>query len=285
MQQQPLLEVRKISKSFGGGFLQPPPTVAVKDFSLTLPIDNPRMIAIAGESGSGKTTVARMVLGFITPDSGEILYKGENLAKMSRIEASAYRREVQAILQDPYAAYNPFYKVDRVLNLVIQKFKLADSRSVAQSMVEEALAVVGLDPSDTLGKYPHQLSGGQRQRLITARAFLLKPRIIVADEPVSMVDASRRAMILEIMLRLKQEFGISFLYITHDLSTAYDVCDDIIILYRGEVVEQGNAQAVISNPQHSYTRLLVDSIPIPDPDICWKDRLELTQEIDLISNR
>jgi peptide/nickel transport system ATP-binding protein len=152
-------------------------------------------------------------------------------------------------------------------------------------MVEEALAVVGLDPSDTLGKYPHQLSGGQRQRLITARAFLLKPRIIVADEPVSMVDASRRAMILEIMLRLKQEFGISFLYITHDLSTAYDVCDDIIILYRGEVVEQGNAQAVISNPQHSYTRLLVDSIPIPDPDIRWKDRLELTQEIDLISNR
>ena len=263
--------------------MQPPPVVAVKDFSLTLPADSPRMIAIAGESGSGKTTVARMVLGFLTPDSGEILYKGENLAALSRASYATYRREVQAILQDPYAAYNPFYKVDRVFNQIIKKFKLARNRADARQMVEEALAVVGLDPAETLGKYPHELSGGQRQRLITARAFLLKPKIIVADEPVSMVDASRRAKILEIMLRLKEEYRISFLYITHDLSTAYDVCDEIIILFRGEIVEQGNTREVINNPQHPYTRLLIDSIPVPDPDIRWKDRRDLEQELQKLS--
>ncbi len=281
--QQPLLEIKNIRKSFGGGFMQPPPLVAVADFSLTLPPDQPRMIAIAGESGSGKTTVARMVLGFLSPDSGQILYKGKDINRLSRADAAVYRREVQAILQDPYAAYNPFYKVDRVLDMVISKFKLARNRHDARKMVEEALAVVGLDADETLGKYPHQLSGGQRQRLITARAFLLKPRIIVADEPVSMVDASRRAKILEIMLRLKQQFGISFLYITHDLSTAYDVCDDIIILYKGEVVEHGNAQEVINNPQHAYTRLLIDSIPIPDPDIRWKERLDVERELEALS--
>jgi len=283
--QPPLLEVRNVRKSFGGGFLQPPPIVAVADFSLTLPADNPRMIAIAGESGSGKTTVARMVLGFLTPDSGQILYKGKDITRLSRAEAAVYRREVQAILQDPYAAYNPFYKVDRVLYMVIDKFKLAKDRSEARKMVDEALAVVGLDPEDTLGKYPHQLSGGQRQRLIAARAFLLKPRIIVADEPVSMVDASRRARILEIMLRLKQDYGISFLYITHDLSTAYDVCDDIIILYQGEVVERGNTQEVINHPQHAYTRLLIESIPIPDPDVRWKGRLDIAHELEVLSGQ
>jgi ABC-type oligopeptide transport system ATPase subunit len=165
--------------------------------------------------------------------------------------------------------------------LVIQKFKLASSRAEAQVLIEQALQVVGLDPGDTLGKYPHQLSGGQRQRLMTARAFLLKPRIIVADEPVSMVDASRRAMILEIMLRLKQDYGISFLYITHDLSTAYEVCDDMLILYRGEVVERGSTKDVIRNPQHDYTKLLIDSIPIPDPDIRWQGRLEHKPGLDV----
>jgi ABC-type oligopeptide transport system ATPase subunit len=273
--QTPLLDVRNVGKTFGGGFLQPAPTVAVKDFSLTLPAEQPRMVAIAGESGSGKTTVARMVLGFTTPTTGQILYRGKALTAMSRREFRTYRREVQAIFQDPYAAYNPFYRVDRVFDKVIRKFKLAANRAEARTMIENALAVVGLDPLETLGKYPHQLSGGQRQRLMTARAFLLKPRLIVADEPVSMVDASRRAAILEIMLRLKRDYGISFLYITHDLSTAYEVCDDIMILYRGEVVEQGNTRTVIDHPQHPYTRLLVESIPVPDPDVRWQGRLEL----------
>jgi peptide/nickel transport system ATP-binding protein len=135
--------------------------------------------------------------------------------------------------------------------------------------MEHALQAVGMRASEVLDKYPHQLSGGQRQRIMMARAYLLRPSLIVADEPVSMVDASLRAMILDIMVHLRDEQGISFLYITHDLSTAYQVGDDICILYRGAVVERGNAQEVISNPQHEYSRLLISSIPVPDPDVKW----------------
>lgn len=275
MTQPPLLDIQHVRKAFGGGLFQPPAVVAVKDFSLTLPDNEPRIVAIAGESGSGKTTIARMVLGFLTPTSGRILYQGQDIASMNREQSAVLRREVQAILQDPFAVFNPFYKVDRIFNLPIHNFKLTRSRAEARQRIEEAMWVVGLDPAEILGKYPHQLSGGQRQRLMTARAFLLKPKIIVADEPVSMVDASRRAMILEIMLRLKRDYGISFLYITHDLSTAYEISDEIVILYQGEVVEQGNAQQVIRDPQHEYTQLLIRSIPIPDPDLRWKDRLEI----------
>jgi peptide/nickel transport system ATP-binding protein len=279
--QPPLLEVRNVTKTYGGrAFLQTTAvTVALQDFSLTLAADQPRIVAIAGESGSGKTTAARLVLGFHTPTIGEIVYRGKSLAAMSAEESRTYRREVQAVMQDPYEVYNPFYKVDHVFNVVVRKFKLASSADQARRMIEVALEFVGLRPAETLGRYPHQLSGGQRQRIMIARAFLLQPKLIVADEPVSMVDASIRSMILEIMLRLKQDMGVSFLYITHDLSTAYEVSDDILILYRGRVVEQGNAQQVIENPQHAYTRLLINSIPIPDPDVRWQGRLELPEDL------
>ena len=276
---QALLDVRNVTKTFGGGFLQrAEPTVALDHFTLTLPADEPRIVALAGESGSGKTTAARLVLGFLTPTSGEIAYRGTNVARMSRGEARVFRREVQAILQDPYEAYNPFYKVDHVLDVVVRKFHLARSKAEARQLIGAALEFVGLRVSETLGRYPHQLSGGQRQRLMIARAFLLKPRLIVADEPVSMVDASIRSMILDLMLQLKREVGISFLYITHDLSTAYQIGDEIIVLYRGRVVERGNAQQVIDHPRHSYTQLLVNSIPIPDPDIRWEGKLELPRD-------
>jgi ABC-type oligopeptide transport system ATPase subunit len=276
---QLLLDVRNVTKTFGGGFLQrAAPMVALDHFTLTLPADEPRIVALAGESGSGKTTAARLVLGFLTPTSGEIVYRGTNVARMSRGEARVFRREVQAILQDPYEAYNPFYKVDHVLDVVVRKFHLARSKAEARHLIGAALEFVGLRVSETLGKYPHQLSGGQRQRLMIARAFLLKPRVIVADEPVSMVDASIRSMILDLMLQLKREVGVSFLYITHDLSTAYQIGDEIIVLHHGRVVERGNAQQVIDHPRHSYTQLLVDSIPIPDPDVRWEGTLELPRD-------
>ena len=276
---QSLLDVRNVTKTFGGGFLQrAAPTVALDHFTLTLPADEPRIVALAGESGSGKTTAARLVLGVLTPTSGEIIYRGTNVARMSRGEARVFRREVQAILQDPYEAYNPFYKVDHVLDVVVRKFHLARSKAEARQLIGAALEFVGLRVSETLGRYPHQLSGGQRQRLMIARAFLLKPRLIVADEPVSMVDASIRSMILDLMLQLKREVGVSFLYITHDLSTAYQIGDEIIVLHRGRVVERGNAQQVIDHPRHSYTQLLVNSIPIPDPDIRWEGKLALPRD-------
>jgi peptide/nickel transport system ATP-binding protein len=177
---------------------------------------------------------------------------------------------VQVIFQDPYEVNNPFYKVDHVLKTPIAKFGLARSRAETRRLTEEALQAVGLRPEETLGRYPHQLSGGQRQRVMVARALLVRPRLIVADEPVSMVDASLRATILGSLRQLNQQFGISLIYITHDLTTAYQISGNIIVLYRGAVAEAGDVELVVKEPQHPYTRLLVGSIPLPDPDHPWR---------------
>ncbi len=277
----PLFEVCGVTKVFTSGVMHKHATVALEDFSLAQPDEPAAITTIAGESGSGKTTLARLVLGFLTPSAGQILYKGRDIARTSRREWLDYRREVQAIFQDPYEVYNPFYKVDHVFQVVIAKFHLARGRGETQKLMEQSLEVVGLRPGEVLGKYPHQLSGGQRQRVMVARAFLLKPRLIVADEPVSMLDASLRAMVLDIMMKLKEDFNISFLYITHDLSTAYQISDDLHILYQGSVVEWGKATTVIETPKHPYTQLLVDSIPVPDPKLKWTGRVDLPPEEEL----
>jgi len=269
-----LFEAKNLTKIYGGGLLSKGHNVALDDFSFAISGERPQITTIAGESGSGKTTLANLALGFLTPTSGEVLYRGKNIWQMSRGEHFAFRREVQAIFQDPYGTYNPFYKVDSVFKTVIRKFKLSKSRAEGQKLTENALEVVGLRPTEILGKYPHQLSGGQRQRIMIARAFLLKPRLIVADEPVSMIDASLQVRILEIFQQIKTEFNISFLYITHDLSTAYQISDDIFVLYRGSVMERGKIDAVIQHPQHPYTQLLINSVPVPDPDIRWEGRLK-----------
>src|SRR5262245_17245656 len=220
------------------------------------------MTAIAGESGSGKTTLAMLMLGFVTPTSGQVFYRGVDVATMSAADRSQFRREVQPIFQDPYEAFNPFYRIDHVLETPLKRFGLARSREDARAQIEEALERVGLRPNDTLGRFPHQLSGGQRQRLGVARALLCRPRVIVADEPVSMVDASLRATILASLQVLNRELGISIIYITHDLTTAYQICDNIVVLYLGTVAEVGTVDRVILAPRHPYTRLLVSSIPV-----------------------
>jgi len=246
---------------------------ALDDFSLSFYEEEPRITTIAGESGSGKSTLANLALDFIRPTTGHIFYKGKDTATFSRSERFNFRREVQAIFQDPFGTYNPFYKVYAVFETAIDKFKLAKNKADARKQMQEALEVVGLRPNEILGKYPHQLSGGQRQRIMVARAFLLKPRLIVADEPVSMIDASLQTRILEIIRNLKEAYGISFLYITHDLSTAYQISDDIYVLYSGSVMENGDIDNVIQNPQHPYTQLLVRSIPVPDPAVRWEGRI------------
>jgi peptide/nickel transport system ATP-binding protein len=277
-----LLDIRKATKIYGGGFLgKGGQVVALQDFDLTIEEEPALITAIAGESGSGKTTLARLVLGLITASSGEIIYRGHNIADLRSDQWLQYRREVQAIFQDPYEAYNPFYRVSHVLNMIINVFRLASTKREACELIEQALQVVGMRGEDVLDKYPHQLSGGQRQRLMIARAFLLQPRLIVADEPVSMVDASLRAMILDIMLNMREEYGISFLYITHDLSTAYQVADRIYMLYQGTVAETGTARDVIEKPQHPYVKLLIDSIPVPDPDQRWDTEISLPAEEEL----
>ncbi len=267
-----LLELENVTKIFGGGlFNRSNITIAVQDVTLAIPEERPSITAVAGESGSGKTTLARLLLGVLPPTEGSVSYKGEDIQKMGRREWITFRREVQPIFQDPFESYNPFYTVDHVLNRPIRNFGIGRNREEREERISEALRSVGLQPEETLGRYPHQLSGGQRQRVMVARALVLQPRIILADEPVSMVDASLRATILSSIRDLNRELGISVIYITHDLTTAYQMCDNIIVMYRGSVVEAGSVDQVIRNPQHPYTQLLINSVPQPDPKIAWGD--------------
>ena len=238
-------------------------------------------MTVAGESGSGKTTLAMLLLGFITPTSGQILYKGKDIQSLRGEERMLFRREVQAVFQDPFAVFNPFYTVDHLLTVPIERFKLAKSKSEARAIMYDSLSAVGLRPGDVLGRFPHQLSGGQRQRINVARALVLRPKLLVADEPVSMVDASLRANILETLRGLQKNYGVSIIYITHDLTTAYHIANSIIVLYRGNVMEAGSVDKVIKDPQHPYTRLLIDSIPWPDISRKWGETAIKVRESDL----
>jgi oligopeptide/dipeptide ABC transporter ATP-binding protein len=264
-----LLEARRITKVFNAGRFSRRRTVALEDFSLAIAGEPPSITAIVGESGSGKTTLARLLLGIVPPTTGEVLYQGQEVRQLSPAARRVFRRDIQIIFQDPYDSYNPFYKIDHVLQAPIANFQLAKSHREAQAMIEGALEAVGLRPEETLGRYPHQLSGGQRQRVMVARALLLKPRLIIADEPVSMVDASLRATILGSLRTLNQDFGISLLYITHDLTTAYQISQNIIVLYSGSVAEAGDVEQVVPQPKHPYTQLLISSIPLPNPKRRW----------------
>jgi ABC-type oligopeptide transport system ATPase subunit len=264
-----LLEARQATKVFGGGLFDKRVTVALDDFSFAIESTPPRVTAIVGESGSGKTTLARLLLGLITPTSGQILYEGHDLQKLSGNDRRTFLRDVQMIFQDPYEVYNPFYRVDHVLETPITEFKLANSAAGRRALIYESLRAVGLRPEETLGRYPHQLSGGQRQRIMVARAVLMRPRLIIADEPVSMVDASLRATILDSLRQLNRDYGMSIVYITHDLTTAFQISDNIIVLYRGAVSEAGDVDLVVRHPRHPYTQLLIKSVPQPNPDHAW----------------
>lgn len=264
-----LLEARRVTKTFGGGLFDRTATAALEDFSLAIGSDRPSITAVVGESGSGKTTLARLLLGLATPTRGQVRYQGQDLRQMSQADWRAFRRDVQVIFQDPYEVYNPFYRVDHVLTTPVSKFKLASSKAGARALIEEVLKAVGLRSEETLGRFPHQLSGGQRQRVMVARALLLKPRVILADEPVSMVDASLRASILGALQRMNQERGISIIYITHDLATAYQISEHIVVLYRGSVAEAGDVELVVKQPRHPYTQLLISSIPLASAERSW----------------
>lgn len=265
-----LIEARHLTKLFGGGFLsRKKPLVALNDISLTIDESPPTITAIVGESGSGKTTLARVLLGLTEPSSGEVLYRGVDLRRLDQEQRRKFLREVQVIFQDPYEVYNPFYRVDHVLEEPVTNFNLAKSKAQGRELIEEALVSVGLRPEETLGRYPHQLSGGQRQRVMVARSLLLRPRVIIADEPVSMIDASLRATVIESLRNLNRRFGISLIYITHDLTTAYQMSENIVVLYRGSVAEVGDVERVVKEPEHPYTRLLIGSIPRPDPKHPW----------------
>jgi len=265
-----LIEARHVTKVFGGEFLnRRKALVALDDLSLTIEEAPPTITAIVGESGSGKTTFARLILGLTAPTYGQICYRGVDMRQLDRNQRRQFLREVQVIFQDPYEAYNPFYRIDHVLQEPIANFGLAKSKAQGRDLIVEALVSVGLRPEETLGRYPHQLSGGQRQRVMVARALLLRPRVIIADEPVSMIDASLRATVIDSLKDLNRRFGISLIYITHDLTTAYQMSENIVVLYRGAVAEVGDVERVVKAPEHPYTRLLTGAIPQPDPKHPW----------------
>jgi ABC-type oligopeptide transport system ATPase subunit len=269
---QPLLELDHVRKSFSGGARRDP-TLAVDEVTLELPSDRPVIAAIAGESGSGKSTLGHLILGLLSPTGGRLRFRGHPIDELVRTNGLEFRRNVQAIFQDPAEVFNPFYRVDHVFGM-LGRFGLASSADEGRELVRDALRSVGLDPDRTLGRYAHELSGGQAQRLMIARVLLLKPSLIVADEPVSMVDASLRVAVLDVLVKLKEELGVSILYITHDLATAYQVSDEIFILHQGRIVERGSTRKVIDAPVHPYTRLLIASVPEPDPDVRWRGHLD-----------
>jgi len=197
------------------------------------------------------------------------MFEGAPLPSIMKGNRSAYYRRVQAVFQDPYQVYNPFYPVDRFLEMPVYRFGLAHSRREAQQLIDRSLEAVGLSSERVKGRYPHQLSGGEAQRVAIARALLPTPHLLIADEPVSMVDMSLRAGILNVLLRLKQDFGMSILFVTHDLSVAYYLSDRIILLNRGRIVEMGDVQKVVNHPLHPYTQELLRSIPVPNPRHRW----------------
>lgn len=283
MTDEALLELSDITIAFGKRIGNSDPFVALEDFSLRIKADKPEIIAIAGESGSGKTTLGRVALGLLKPNRGHVRFQEKDIWEEGLVRQKAFRQAVQAIFQDPFSVFNPFYPVEHLMRVPLSRFGIERDRNRQIARIEEALAKVGLRPEQILGRYPHQLSGGQRQRIVVARALMLRPKFIVADEPVSMIDASLRANVLENLCALRDQFGISVIYITHDLATARQVSDRLYVLYRGRAVETGPADQLIGEPQHPYTRLLMSSVPRPDPDAPWPG--EIAQEEQEIVGR
>ena len=266
------VEQRFHARGTASGFL-----TAVHQTSFSLATDPPHIVSLVGQSGSGKSTIARIILGLQKPTGGRVTYGGKDIFKLSKREYDEYRRNVQPVFQDPYAIFNPVYRVDRVLTTAIKKFGLASSRSAARDLMEESLTAVKLDPGQVLGRYPHQLSGGQRQRIMLARVHMLRPSYIIADEPVSMLDAQVRKLFLDILVDFQQAYGMTTLFITHDLSTVYYVGGDVMVITRGRIVERGPVAQVMHTPSHPYTKMLLASVPQPDPDARWTDRIDLDE--------
>ena len=237
---------------------------AVDDVSFDL--RKGEVLGLVGESGSGKTTLGRTLLGLVRATDGSVMFEGRDITKLSERELRAHRRRMQIVFQDPHASLNPAMTIGDAVGHPLRIHGLVQGRDQMRRRVAEALEIVGLSPAEQfLDKYPSDLSGGQKQRAVIARAVILNPVLLVADEPVSMLDMSVRAKILELMLNLKHEFDLSYLYITHDLATAKFFCDRIAILYLGRIVEIGPSAAIYEEPKHPYTQALLRAIPEPDP--------------------
>ena len=257
----PLLRVENLTREYTlprEHLLRSPPTVqALQGVSFTL--EAGRSLGIVGESGSGKSTLARLVMALDTPTSGRVLMQGRDLHALPPAELRQARRDFQMVFQDPYGSLDPRHTVGRIVAEPRQA-QAEGTRAQQRVRAAEALEAVGLRASD-LDKYPHEFSGGQRQRIAIARALVTRPRLIVADEPVSALDVSVQAQVLNLMQDLQSAFGVTYLLISHDLAVVHHLCDEVAVLHQGRIVEQGPPQRLFRDPQHPYTRALLDAIP------------------------
>jgi peptide/nickel transport system ATP-binding protein len=268
-----LLEVEHLTKVFSLGSMISRIRITAAD-NVSFYIKPAEIFALAGESGCGKTTVAKMILGFEEPTSGAIIHKGKRDAK-AKNEKVWLTEGIQAIFQDPFGTFNPLRTVDRYFFETVQNHLLAVNKKVTIGLIDEKLKAVGLSYEEFSGKYPSEFSGGQLQRISIARALLTNPILLIADEPVSMVDASLRMSIVNLFKKLRELLGVSVLYITHDLATAFYVSDRIAIMFRGNIVEMGSVEQVLMHPKHPYTKLLRESIPEADPKKRWDKTVTL----------
>ncbi|MEW6228583.1 MAG: ABC transporter ATP-binding protein [Bacillota bacterium] len=253
---------RTLFQSLRGGL-----SVAVRAVDgVSFTVRKGEVFGVVGESGCGKTTMGRTIIRLLEPTSGSIRFEGTDIIKLSPDDMKKLRRKMQIIFQDPYESMNPRMDVYRIISEPLRIQEVAKSSDEARAMVEGALVDVEMTPPDEyISRFPHELSGGQRQRVAVARALVLNPGFIVADEPVSMLDVSIRGEILNLMLNLSREKGVTFVYITHDLATARHICDRIAVMYLGKIVEEGHTDDVVKHPLHPYTRALIGAVFVPDP--------------------
>ena len=270
-----LLEIRNLRKDFAfGSPLSRLRITAVDDVSFrVMPAE---IFALAGESECGKTTTARLILGFEEPTSGTILHGANRKRRPRKREKVWFTQGVQAIFQNPFETFNPLRRVECYFFETVRNYGLSSGGKGAKTLVDETLKAVGLSFREVSGRYPSEFSGGQLQRVSIARALLTKPALLLADEPVSMVDASLRMSIVNLFKQLRDELDVSVIYITHDLATAYYICDRIAVMFRGNVIETGGVESVLMSPKHPYTKLLRASIPEADPSKRWKEPISLT---------
>jgi len=268
-----LLEVDLLKKEYALGSLIARTRIMAVD-NISFYIKPAEIFTLAGESGCGKTTSAKIILGFEEQTSGAVVHKGKLKTRKERVWIT---EGVQAIFQDPFSTFNPLRTVDSYFFETVSNFKLAKSKDTTIDLIDLKLKLVGLSYEEFAGKYPNEFSGGQLQRISIARALLTDPTLLIADEPVSMVDASLRMSIVNLFKKLRDEFGVSVLYITHDLATAYYVSDRIAIMFRGNIVEMGTVEQVLMTPKHPYTRLLRESIPEADPNRKWQGTVILAE--------
>ncbi|MEM1526605.1 MAG: ATP-binding cassette domain-containing protein [Ignisphaera sp.] len=260
MNNKPLLELVNVSKYYVSGYIRTFLVPAVIDVNLK--VDKGEILALVGESGSGKSTLAKMILRLIKPSSGDILLNGKNINSYPKL---LYYAKVQGVFQDPYTSFNPIKTVlSHLVDAITLKYKAYNKRLDKNEYIKDITNIIGklgMNPAEVLYKYPHELSGGQLQRILLARAFIIEPELLIADEPTSMIDASTRMSVLDLMFRLNKEKNTSIIFITHDLSQAFYVANKVAIMYKGRIIEYGYCDEILSKPKSEYTKQLLSSVP------------------------